>query len=166
MKGYFLLIQVINKWTWGGSVSALVIGTPILSCVSFYSDKNLASIESVVKVYLPSLDNWPAYITRKHVRLMGKHSHAARYSTAQLPIDPLLKWRHPDTMYKWLINLSSINPLLIRAVIYKRFPPLSAGNLGAPLQFWWVLSYSSRQKISEIRKDILFPDHNTCIRQD
>lgn len=71
MKGDYLLIQVINKWTWGGSVSALAIGTPILSCVSFYSDKNLASIESVVGVYLPSLDNWPAYITRKHVRLMG-----------------------------------------------------------------------------------------------
>ena len=71
MKGYYLLIQVINKWTWGGSVSALAIGTPILSCVSFYSDKNLASIESVVGVYLPSFDNWPAYITRKHVRLMG-----------------------------------------------------------------------------------------------
>lgn len=71
MKGYYLLIQVINKWTWGGSVSALAIGTPIRSCVSFYSDKNLASIESVVRVCLPSLDNWPAYITRKHVRLMG-----------------------------------------------------------------------------------------------
>lgn len=161
MKGYYLLIQVINKWTWGGSVSALALGTPILSCVSFYSDKNLASIESVVRVCLPSLDNWPAYITRKHVRLMGNiHMRlgTARHNYRSTP--------HPDTMYKWLINLSSINPLLIRAVIYKRFPPLSAGNLGAPLQFWWVLSFSSRQKISEIRKDILFPDHNTCIRQD
>lgn len=135
MKGYYLLIQVINKWTWGGSVSALAIGTPILSCVSFYSDKNLASIESVVKVYLPSLDNWPAYITRKHVRLMGNiHMRlgTARHNYRSTPFSNV-STRTPCTSDSLTFHQST--PFWFERSFTSDFPLCRQGTLGPPYNF-------------------------------
>lgn len=156
MKDCFLLIKVLNKLTWGILVSMRLYTTEF-----FY--------------FLTSALLWVLWI-----RYTPIHTHT-------YPIDQFTQqgstcivmgqqWtlaitsfgaHHKNSGIIHVVPSDSLNlinqPPLWLHWSFTRDPLYGVKRWGPP-EFWWVLSYPSRQEISEIREDILFRDHNTCIR--
>lgn len=159
MKDCFLLIKVLNKLTWGILVSMRLYTT------EFFYFLTSALLWVLWIRYTPIHThththrlNWPVYITEKHVHRDGATGD---------PSNNIIEARHKNSGIIHVVPSDSLNlinqPPLWLHWSFTRDPLYGVKRWGPP-EFWWVLSYPSRQEISEIRGDILFRDHNTCIR--